>query len=216
MIMIVVGGRAILAGRMTLGDFIIYIFFTGLMAAPVVQIASIGTQISEAFAGLDRIRELMTMATEDRGGQRASAARRRSTASRVRGRQLRVQPRRAGAEARHLPRAGGHDDRAGRLERLGQEHADQPGDGVQPAARRAAILVDGRDLATVRLRDYRSQLGVVLQDNFLFDGTVGDNIRYGRPDATMDEIRRSAASRTPTSSSRRSRRSTTPSSASAA
>ena len=64
-IMIVVGGRSILAGAMTLGDFIIYILFTGLMAAPVVQIASIGTQISEAFAGLDRIRELLEMATED-------------------------------------------------------------------------------------------------------------------------------------------------------
>ena len=64
-LMIVVGGRAILAGTMTLGDFINYILFTGLMAAPVVQIASIGTQISEAFAGLDRIRELMQMPTED-------------------------------------------------------------------------------------------------------------------------------------------------------
>jgi subfamily B ATP-binding cassette protein MsbA len=51
------------------------------------------------------------------------------------------------------------------------------------------IFVDGRDLTTIRLRDFRSQLGVVLQDNFLFDGTVGDNIRYGRMDATMDEIR---------------------------
>jgi subfamily B ATP-binding cassette protein MsbA len=52
------------------------------------------------------------------------------------------------------------------------------------------IVVDGRDLATVRLRDYRSQLGVVLQDNFLFDGTVGSNIRYGRKEATLEEIRR--------------------------
>ena len=51
------------------------------------------------------------------------------------------------------------------------------------------MLVDGRDLSTVRLRDFRSQLGVVLQDNFLFDGTVGDNIRYGRKDATMEQIR---------------------------
>src|SRR3954463_9846070 len=64
-IMIIVGGRSIIAGSMTLGDFINYILFTGLMAAPVVQIASIGTQISEAFAGLDRIRELMKMPTED-------------------------------------------------------------------------------------------------------------------------------------------------------
>jgi ABC-type multidrug transport system fused ATPase/permease subunit len=51
------------------------------------------------------------------------------------------------------------------------------------------LLVDGRDLTTVRLRDYRSQIGVVLQDNFLFDGTVGDNIRYGRPDATLEEVK---------------------------
>src|SRR4051794_22688569 len=64
-IMIVVGGRAIIDGRMSVGDFINYILFTGLMAAPVVQIASVGTQISEAFAGLDRIHELLTMKTED-------------------------------------------------------------------------------------------------------------------------------------------------------
>src|SRR3954451_20174730 len=64
-IIIIVGGRSILAGRMTVGDLFTYILFTGLLAAPVVQIASIGTQISEAFAGLDRIRELMKMSTED-------------------------------------------------------------------------------------------------------------------------------------------------------
>ena len=51
------------------------------------------------------------------------------------------------------------------------------------------VLVDGQDLESVRLRDYRSQLGVVLQDNFLFDGTIAENIRYGRPDATLDEIK---------------------------
>ena len=133
-LMIVVGGRAILAGTMTLGDFINYILFTGLMAAPVVQIASIGTQISEAFAGLDRIRELLAMPTED---QEDSG---KAPLGHVDGEvvfddvTLRVQPGRAGAEARHLHRAGGHDDRAGGIERLGQEHADQPGDGVQPAA----------------------------------------------------------------------------------
>ena len=66
-VMIVVGGRAIVAGTMTLGDLISYIFFTGLMAAPIVQIASIGTQITEAFAGLDRIREIMQTPTEDDG-----------------------------------------------------------------------------------------------------------------------------------------------------
>ena len=64
-LMIVVGGRAVLAGTMTLGDFFAYILFTGIVAAPLIQIANIGTQISEAFAGLDRIREIRQMATED-------------------------------------------------------------------------------------------------------------------------------------------------------
>src|SRR5688500_2332644 len=64
-LMIGLGGRAILAGQMTLGDLVMYIFFIGLVAAPLVSIASIGTQITEAFAGLDRIRELLDMTTED-------------------------------------------------------------------------------------------------------------------------------------------------------
>ena len=64
-LMIVIGGRSILAGTMTLGDFVMYVFFVGLMAIPLVQIASIGTQVSEAFAGLDRIREIRAMPTED-------------------------------------------------------------------------------------------------------------------------------------------------------
>jgi len=69
-LMIVVGGRDISSGAMSLGDFIMYIFFTGLMVAPIIQMASIGTQISEAFAGLDRIRDLMHMTTEDEEDER--------------------------------------------------------------------------------------------------------------------------------------------------
>src|SRR5260370_34521674 len=64
-ILILVGGRDILNGQMTLGDFFMYIFFTALVAAPLVEIAYIGTLITEAFAGLDRIREIKRMATED-------------------------------------------------------------------------------------------------------------------------------------------------------
>ena len=66
-LLIVFGGRAILSGSMTLGEFIMYVFFIGMVAAPLVQISSIGTQITEAFAGLDRIREIRDMATEDVG-----------------------------------------------------------------------------------------------------------------------------------------------------
>jgi ABC-type bacteriocin/lantibiotic exporter with double-glycine peptidase domain len=64
-VMITIGGRSILSGEMTLGDFVMYLFFTGLTAAPLIQMASIGTQLTEAFAGLDRIREIKRMATED-------------------------------------------------------------------------------------------------------------------------------------------------------
>ena len=105
---------------------------------PVIQLANIGTQITEAFAGLDRIREIRRMATED--DEDAS----RAPLPDVRGEvefddvTLRVQRGRAGAEARVVPRAGRIDDGARRIERLGQEHAHQPGDGVQPAADAAA------------------------------------------------------------------------------
>ncbi|MFV1981776.1 MAG: ABC transporter transmembrane domain-containing protein, partial [Rhodothermia bacterium] len=69
-VMILVGGRSIVDGTMTLGDFVMYILFTGLMVAPIIQMASIGTQISEAFAGLDRIREIMSQETEDQQDER--------------------------------------------------------------------------------------------------------------------------------------------------
>ena len=157
-----------------------------------MQIASIGTQISEAFAGLDRIREIMS--DGDRGRRRTRRARRSPTS---RGDvefddvSVRVQ-RRASPVLKHVTfRApAGIDDGARRLERLGQEHAHQPRDGVQPAAP-GRVLVDGRDLTTLRLRDYRAHLGVVLQDNFLFDGTIAENIAYAqaRRDARRDQAR---------------------------
>jgi ABC-type multidrug transport system fused ATPase/permease subunit len=187
-IMIVVGGRAILAGQMTLGEFITYIFFTGLMAAPVVQIAAIGTQISEAFAGLDRIHELMTMRTEDDEDNT------RQPLSNVDGEivfeDVTFEYNAGVPVLKHVS----FEAPAGTTTAL----VGSSGSGKstlislvmafnRPMSGR--ILVDRHDLSDVRLRDYRSQLGVVLQDNFLFDGTVGDNIRYGRKDATMEEIR---------------------------
>ena len=132
-VMIVVGGRAIVAGTMTLGELFSYIFFTGLMAMPIVQIASIGTQITEAFAGLDRIREILDTPREDADDAT------RATAGHDRGDVefedvwFEYNAGRAGAEGHLVPRAGGHDDGARRLVGLGQEHAHQPRDGVQPA-----------------------------------------------------------------------------------
>jgi subfamily B ATP-binding cassette protein MsbA len=188
MLMIMVGGRAILTGEMTIGEFMTYILFTGLMAAPVVQIASIGTQISEAFAGLDRIRELLQTPTEDQEDHL------RAPLGEVAGQ---VAFENVGFEYNPgvpVLKNVSFQAPAGTTTAL----VGSSGSGKstlislvmafnRPGAGR--VLIDGRDLATVRLRDYRSQLGVVLQDNFLFDGTIGDNIRYGSPAATPEEIR---------------------------
>ncbi len=187
-LMIVVGGNAIIGQTMTLGDFVMYIFFTGMVAAPLVQIASIGTQVTEAFAGLDRIRDLTGMATEDdedRG--RASPGKIRGT---VAFEHVNFEYRPdvpvlkdvsftapAGTTTALVGPSG-----SGKSTLISLVMAFN-----RPTAGR--VLIDGKDLAGIRLRDYRSQLGIVLQDNFLFDGTVADNIRFSRPEATMDQVR---------------------------
>ena len=187
---------------MTLGDLVMYIFFIGLVAAPLVSIASIGTQITEAFAGLDRIREILDMPTEmdeDDAARKPLAPHQRRR--RVRGRLVRVQRGQPVLRGVSFHARRRHDDGAGRFERIGQEHADQPGDGVQPADSRAhpGRRPGPRDAA---LRDYREQLASVLQENFLFDGTIAENVGYaqaGRRRSTRS--RRRAGSRTATSSS---------------
>lgn len=187
-IMIMVGGRAIVTGRMTLGDLVMYIFFTGLMAAPLVQIASIGTQITEAFAGLDRINEIKQVATEDEDDGT------RQPLPSVRGD---IQFENVSFEYNpgvpvlknisfHAP-AGSTtalvgSSGSGKSTLIGLVMAFN-----RPLAGR--VTVDGIDLASARLRDYRAHLGVVMQENFLFDGTIADNIRFSRPRATREEIR---------------------------
>ncbi len=187
-IMIVVGGHAILSETMTLGGFIMYIFFIGLVAAPLVQIASIGTQITEAFAGLDRIHEIREMRTEDQDDAgRAPLASvdgavefDHVTFSYVPGVPVLRDVSFRAAEGSTTALVGSSG--SGKSTLLGLVMAfNRPDSG--------RILVDGRDLATERLRDFRSQLGVVLQDNFLFDGTIRENIAFARPDATEEEIR---------------------------
>jgi subfamily B ATP-binding cassette protein MsbA len=187
-VMIWVGGQDILAGRMTLGDFVMYVFFTGLMAAPLIQIASIGTQITEAFAGLDRIRELRQMTTEtdeDVG---------REPIDHLRGEVVfedlsfeyvpgvpvlkHISFRAPAGSTTALVGSSG----SGKSTLISLVMAfNRPTEG--------RVLLDGRDLASLRLRDYRSHLGIVLQDNFLFDGTVAENIRFSRPDATLDQVK---------------------------
>ena len=187
-VMLLVGGRSILAGHMTLGDFFMYVFFTGLVASPLVQIAAIGTQITEAFAGLDRIREIRAMATEDAGdatAERLPALRGEVAFEDVSFEYVTGTP--------VLKRVSFHAPAGSTTALVGSSGSGKSTlIGLVMAFHRpltGRVLVDGRDLSGLRLHDYRRHLGVVLQDNFLFDGTVAENIRYARPHASMDEVR---------------------------
>ena len=188
-VMILVGGRAIVDGTMTLGDLFAYIFFTGLMAAPIVQIASIGTQMSEAFAGLDRIHEILSTPRED--ADDASRAEVDDLVGEIEFEHVWFEYNAGVPVLRDVSfRAGAGSTTAlvgssgsGKSTLISLVMAfNRPTSGT--------IRVDGRDLGALRLADYRSHLGVVLQDNFLFDGTVAENIRYGTPHATQADVER--------------------------
>jgi len=187
-LMIIVGGRSIVGGSMTLGDFVMYIFFIGLVAAPLVQIASIGTQVSEAFAGLDRIREIRQTATEDQEDEQREPTREIAGDVAFQNVSFEYVPgvpvlrdvsfeTAAGTTTALVGSSG-----AGKSTLIGLVSAfNRPTHG--------RVLVDGRDVATLRLRDYREHLGVVMQDNFLFDGTIKENIAFAKPNATDEEVR---------------------------
>ena len=187
-ILITIGGRAILSGSMTIGGLVMYIFFIGLVAAPLIQIASVGTQISEAFAGLDRIREIRDMSTEDELDEERESLGELDGSVEFRDVSFAYVPgipvlkgvsfsSRAGSTTALVGSSG-----SGKSTLIGLVMAfNRPQSGE--------IMVDGHDLSRVRLRDYRSQLGVVMQDNFLFDGTVRENIAFARPDASDEAIR---------------------------
>ena len=186
-IMILFGGRAVLSGAMTLGQLAQYVIFVGLVALPLINIASIGTQITEAFAGLDRIHELRRMTTED--AEDAT----RAPLDVVRGDVVFDHVTFAYKPGVPVLKDVSFRAPAGSTTAL----VGSSGSGKstlislvlafnRPEAGR--VLVDGRDLSSLRLADYRTQLGVVLQDNFLFDGTIAENIAFARPHAARREI----------------------------
>lgn len=186
-VMITVGGQAVLAGEMTIGDMFMYVAFTGLMAMPVIEITAIGTQITEAFAGLDRIREILSMKTEDDEDSQREALL-----------ELRGDVEFDGVSFEYnenvpVLKNVSFKSEAGKTTAL----VGSSGSGKstlislvmnfnRPLS--GKIRIDGRELANIKLRDYRSYLGVVLQDNFLFDGTIAENISFSKPHATRAEI----------------------------
>ncbi len=187
-LMIVLGGRALINETWTTGALLQYIIFTGLVIAPVVQMSSIGTQITEALAGLDRIREIRQLTTEDE--EDAS----REPLSTLRG-DVRVEHvcfeyepgvpvlksvsliAEPGTTTALVGSSG-----SGKSTLLSLIMAFN-----RPTSGR--VLVDGRNLDQIRLSDYRENLGVVLQENFLFDGTIAANIAFANRNATLEEIR---------------------------
>ncbi len=186
-IIMFIGARQILAGHMTAGDLFMYTMLMGFLVAPVAQIASIGTQITEALAGLDRTREVLAERPEDRDPDRVF------TLPEIKGRiafehvdfayeagkpvledvSFEAQP---GSVTALVGSSG-----SGKSTMIGLVAAF-----YKPTAGR--VLVDGVDLAQVRLDSYRPALGVVLQDSFLFDGSIRENIAFSRPDATEEQI----------------------------
>jgi subfamily B ATP-binding cassette protein MsbA len=182
------GGKAVVNGEMTPGDLVSYTFLIGLVAAPLVSIASIGTQITEAFAGLDRIREILDMPTElDEDAQRKEPGRVKGDVAFddvwfeytpgqpvLRGVTFAAP---AGTTTALVGSSG-----SGKSTLISLVMAFN-----RPT--RGRVLIDGQDLATVRLMDYRHQLASVLQENFLFDGTITENVGYARPGATLEEIK---------------------------
>ncbi|MFN8815072.1 MAG: ABC transporter ATP-binding protein, partial [Acidobacteriota bacterium] len=187
MVIFFVGGSSVIRGEMTLGDLFMYVAFTGMMTMPVVELASIGTQITEALAGLDRIREVLDLKTEDSDDANRQAAGDLEGHIKFEDVSFEYQP--GSPVLRHIS----FEAPAGSTTAL----VGSSGSGKstlislvmnfnQPQSGR--ILVDGRELSQLRMREYRSNLGVVFQDNFLFDGTIADNISFANPGASRAEI----------------------------
>ncbi len=188
-IMIVLGGRALMSGAWTDGQLIQYIFFTGLVIAPVIQISSIGTQITEAFAGLDRIREIMRMATEDEEDEAREKLGPLDGEVRLDDVWFEYEPGVPVLKGVSLTAPSGTttalvgSSGSGKSTLISLVMAFN-----RPTAGR--VLVDGRDLESISLKDYRARLGVVLQENFLFDGSIRANLSFANPHATSEQIRK--------------------------
>src|SRR6266571_8404307 len=181
------GARKILAGSMSPGSFVQYTAFLALLIAPVFQMVGVGTQLTEAMAGLERTRELMEMMPEDEDARRTVAL------GRLNGEVVFEDVNFAYDAGRDVLHEIAFSARPGTVTAL----VGPSGAGKStviglisafylPSFGR--VLVDGVDLATVRLDSYRTQLGVVLQDTFLFDGTIRENVAFSRPHSLEDRI----------------------------
>jgi subfamily B ATP-binding cassette protein MsbA len=186
------GSWLISRGQLTPGELVSFILFLGFMIAPVLQMANIGTQMTEAFAGLDRTSELLSWGQEDDDPLRTVEM------PQITGHLTFEDVHFAYEEDKPVLLGISLDATPGTVVAL----VGSSGSGKSTMAGLAAtfltpdsgrVVVDGVDLRTVRLASYRKQLGLVFQDDFLFDGTIRENLRFARPDATDDQIEDAAA-----------------------
>ena len=190
-VVMVIGGREVLAGQMTIGGLISFTLYLGLVVGPVVQIVSIGTQLSEAFAGLERMREILNEKTED-----ADDPNRQHVPQILGNVEFRdvsfeyspgvpvlkdinfIAP--AGTSVALVGPSG--SGKSTLIALVAAFHRPTTG----------RVVIDGLDLNEIRLDNYRGHLGLVPQDSFLFADTIANNIRLGNPHATKEEVARAA------------------------
>ncbi len=182
-----IGGYMIVEGDITTGDFLSFTLYLGFMIAPIVQMSNIGSQLTEAFAGLDRTEEIMNMDPEDDGTIRNIQI------PEIKGDVSFQNVSFAYEEENRVIKNVSFEAPSGSVTAL----VGTSGSGKSTIASLAAsfltpddgaILIDGQDLSKVSLDSYRRQLGVVLQDDFLFEGTIRENILFPKPDASENEL----------------------------
>jgi ABC-type multidrug transport system fused ATPase/permease subunit len=181
------GAHQVVAGHLTTGGYVTYVMFLAFMIAPIVQLVSIGTQLTEGVAGLDRTMEVMSQQEED------SEPTRTHNLATIRGDIAFQDVTFAYDPGKPVLHGISFESTPGTVTAL----VGSSGSGKSTiislicgfhTATDGKVLADGIDLATIRLSSYRQQLGVVLQETFLFDGTIRENILFSRPNATEDQL----------------------------
>ncbi|MGB5172011.1 ABC transporter ATP-binding protein [Eudoraea sp.] len=181
------GGYKIMIDELTIGEFLTFTFLLGLMVAPIVQMSNIGSQLTEALAGLDRTEELMNMTAE------ADIENRNIILDKIKGDVVFDNVSFSYEEEKEVIKDVSFEVPSGSVTAL----VGSSGSGKSTIAGLAAsfltpqkgtITIDGIDLSNIELTSYRKYLGVVLQDDFLFEGSIKENILFPRPDATEEEL----------------------------
>ncbi|MDC1403433.1 ABC transporter ATP-binding protein/permease [Crocinitomicaceae bacterium] len=182
-----IGGYFMIGGTMTTGDFLAFTLLLGFLVAPIVQMSNIGSQLTEAMAGLDRTQELMEMKEEDDPEVRTIEL------DNIDGEVIFNDVRFAYEDEKEVLHGISFEAKAGSVTAL----VGSSGSGKSTIAGLAAtflepdsgmVTLDGHDLSKVKLSTFRNKLGVVLQDDFLFEGTIRENILFPRPNATEEEL----------------------------